>query len=73
MCIYIHVYTEVCVCVCVCVHGPPALQSLRLLSPQPLLNDGFLYTWCSEPQTTHMVLYRSQRKERVTATYELFY
>ena len=40
MCIYIHVHTDMCVCVCVCVHGLPALQSLRLLSPQLLLNDG---------------------------------
>ena len=30
----------VCMCVCVCVYGTPALQSLKLLFPSPLLNDG---------------------------------
>ena len=38
MCVYIHIYIDMCVCVC--VYGTPPLQSLKLLFPPPLLNDG---------------------------------
>lgn len=80
MCVYIHVYiyidmhvyihtciySGVCVSVCTWTSSTAVSQTLP---PHHCFVTGFLYTWCSEPQTTHTVLYPSQRKEQVTATY----
>ena len=63
-------YIQICVCVFVCVYMDFQRCSLSdFFPPNCCLMTGFLYTWCSEPQTTYMVLYHSQRKQQVTATY----